>query len=160
MWMYLYYTKYLENVSTADRTDHQTYLYEQWIINKNPAPFPIMRATVLESSVKDTGDVVQGIMQKLATLEKANTETKDRLAFMINNLRDKVEDMRTGSVASRSSSPRRSISKVEGTTATSPKKQLAKVTTPGVVSTLSTTTGFGGKYAGQYGEQGFGGLSL
>ena len=40
MWMYLYYTIYLDTISRADRTDLQAFLHGEWVDSKNHGPFP------------------------------------------------------------------------------------------------------------------------
>lgn len=96
MWMYLYYTVYLKSISTADRTDHQAYLYEQWVHNQNPAPFPIKRAQVLEAAnVNESSDLAVGIMKKVSgVLAKSSAETQDQLSEMNTSLRDRMEEMK------------------------------------------------------------------
>ena len=94
MWMYLYYTIYLDTISRADRTDLQAFLHGEWVDSKNHGPFPIMRAQVLESSDKDTGDMVQGLMSKLTSLEESNRATQSRIRYMSSSLRDKIDELR------------------------------------------------------------------
>jgi hypothetical protein len=96
MWMYLYYSIYLKEISTAARTDLQSYLHKEWVEQRNHAPFPIKRALVVESTEKDPGDMVQGIMNKLVTLEEANRGTQSRIGHMSSSLRDKIDEIRFG----------------------------------------------------------------
>lgn len=97
MWMYLYYTMYLKSISTADRTDHQAFLYEQWVQNQNPGPFPIKRSMVLESDSTDSSsdDVGQGILRKVsAILNKSSSSQQDQLSALSANIQERIDDMR------------------------------------------------------------------
>jgi hypothetical protein len=103
MWMYLYYTLYLRRITVAQRTHHQAFLYEEWVENRSPAPFPIMRSQALESEGGDADDVLEQLVKQVAQMERASIENQARLADMRLDFREngkKLEAMarRSGSV--------------------------------------------------------------
>jgi len=94
MWMYVYYTIYLEKLSRAERTDLQDFLHDMWIKNRNHSPFPIMRALSIEMKDRDNGDMVQNIMNMLREVQQTGKATQQNLGFMSSQLRDKMDEIR------------------------------------------------------------------
>jgi hypothetical protein len=88
MWMYLYYTLYLRRITVAQRTHHQAFLYEEWVENRSPAPFPIMRSQALEIEGGDADDVLEKLVKQIAQMERTSIENQAQLADMRLDFRD------------------------------------------------------------------------
>lgn len=127
MWMYVYYTMYLEELPDSSRSHHEEFLYEQWVVKKSPAPFPIMKSMVLHGSETEDGDDALGVvLKKLSDLERASSATQENLGLIGSSLRDRLETMRGDILSQRSHSP--VGARVRRSTIDPWKKAAAKIT--------------------------------
>jgi len=95
MWNYVYYTIYLSKLSLAERTHHEMYLYEQWVVGTETAPFPVKRSIALEQSGRHKAEeeVLTDVKNELVLLKAENRAMGDALRVMAEKMQFQAGDI-------------------------------------------------------------------